>query len=261
MKQRLVATAAVLAALLGIGVVYSARSAGQQPAPRIQRSSVNVVRVKPDMIDAWVDFQTRRTIPALKKAGVVQRDAYQSIYGTAFEYRFVTPLAKFADRDNPQSPIEQALGAAGAKEYGDAYRTLIVGSQVSVIQGIADASFDPTPDAAYRVLVLSLVHVTPGHNAEYANYVRNDLLPIQKQGQVKRYLLSQVIFGGDPNEYRTASFMEKFADLDGGPATVRVLGQEGAAKLVQKTAGIVTSVERRVYLRNEALSFRVKPTT
>ena len=257
MKQRLIATAAVLAALLGIGVVYSTRSSGQQPAPRIQRSSVNVVRVKPDMIDAWVDFQTKRTIPALKKAGVVQRDAYQSIYGTAFDYAQVHAAVSV----NPQSPIEQALGAAGAKEYGDAYRTLIVGSQVSVIQGIADASFDPTPDAAYRVLVLSLVHVTPGHNAEYANYVRNDLLPIQKQGQVKRYLLSQVIFGGDPNEYRTASFMEKFADLDGGPATVRVLGQEGAAKLVQKTAGIVTSVERRVYLRNEALSFRVKPTT
>ena len=180
---------------------------------------------------------------------------------TAITPSRVTPLAKFADRDNPQSPIEQALGAAGAKEYGDAYRTLIVGSQLSVVQGIADASFDPSPDAVYRVLVLSLVHVTPGHNADYANYIKNDLLPIQKQGQVKRYLLNQVVFGGDPNEYRTASFMDKFADLDGGPATVRVLGPEGAAKLAQKTAGIVTSVERRVYLRNEALSFRVKPTT
>lgn len=261
MKQRLLASAAVLAAFAGVAVTTSVRSSGQQPAVQSQRSIVNVVRIKPDMADAWIDFQTKRTIPALKKAGVQQRDAYQSVYGAGFEYRLVTPLAKFADRDNPMSPIEQALGAAGAKEYNDAYRKLIAGTQSFVLQGMADASFDPNPNAVYKVMVLSLVHVTPGRGDDYASYVKNDLLPVQKKGQVKRYLVNQVVFGGDPNEYRTATFMEKFADLDAGPAAVRVLGQEGAAKLALKTAGIVTSIQRSVYLRNEALSFRVKPTT
>jgi hypothetical protein len=73
--------------------------------------------------------------------------------------------------------------------------------------------------------------------------------------------VSQVVFGGDPNEYRVATFMDKFADLDAGPALVRVLGQEGAAKLGQKTAGIVMNVQRTVYIRNEALSFRTRPTS
>jgi hypothetical protein len=261
MKQRLLAAAAVLAVFVGVALTYSVRSSGQQPAVQSPRSMVNVVRVKPEMADAWVDFQTRRTIPALKKAGVRQRDAYQAAYGTAFEYRLVTPLAKFADRDNPKSPIEQALGAAGAKEYNDAYRKLIAGSQNFVLQGIPDASLDPNPDAVYKVMVLSLVRVTPGRGNDYVSYLKNDLLPVQKQGQVKRYLVNQVIFGGDPNEYRTATFMETFADLDAGPPAVRVLGQEGAARLTQKTAGIVTSIQRSVYMRNEALSFRVKPTT
>jgi hypothetical protein len=110
-------------------------------------------------------------------------------------------------------------------------------------------------------MVLSFVHTTPGRGADYVSYIKNDLLPVQKKGDVKRFLVNQVMFGGDPNEYRTATFMEKFADLDVGPAVVRVLGQDGAAKLALKTAGIVTSVQRSVYLRNEALSFRVKPTT
>jgi hypothetical protein len=261
MKQRLFASAAVLAAFAGVAVISSVRSSGQQPAVQSQRSIVNVVRVKPDMADAWIDFQAKRTIPALKKAGVQQRDAYQSVYGAGFEYRLVTPLAKFADRDNPMSPIEQALGAAGAKEYNDAYRKLIVGTQNFVLQGMADASFDPSPNAIYKVMVLSFVHVAPGRGDDYASYVKNDLLPVQKKGQVKRYLVNQVVFGGDPNEYRTATFLEKFADLDAGPAAVRVLGQDGAAKLALKTAGIVTSIQRSVYLRNEALSFRAKPTT
>ena len=84
---------------------------------------------------------------------------------------------------------------------------------------------------------------------------------MQQKGQVKRFTVSQVIFGGDPNEYRTATFVEKFADLDAGPAAVRVLGQDGAAKLVQKTSGIVLSIQRGVYVRNDALSFRVRKTS
>src|SRR5262249_43092120 len=78
MKQRLFAAAAVIAVIVGIAVVYSRQSSGQQSAPPVQRQQVNVVRVKPDMIDTWIDFQVQRTIPALKKAGVVQREAYQA---------------------------------------------------------------------------------------------------------------------------------------------------------------------------------------
>src|SRR5215510_8527269 len=103
MKKGVLA-AVVVVAILGIWAAYSGRSSGQQPAPQVQRSSVNVVRVKPDMVDAWIDFQEKRTIPALKKAGVVQRDVYQSAYGPLGEFRIVTPIAKLADRDNP-SPI------------------------------------------------------------------------------------------------------------------------------------------------------------
>jgi hypothetical protein len=252
--------AAIVVAILGIWATYSARSSGQQPAPQVQRSTVNVVRVKPDMVDAWIEFQKSQTIPALKKAGVMQREVYQSAYGPLGEFRLVTPLNKLADRDNP-SPIERALGAAGAKEYNDAVRKLIASQTTYVTQAIADASYDPKPDATYNILVLSMNHVAPGRMGDYRNYLINDLLPIQKQGQVKRFLVTQVVFGGDANEIRTATFAEKFADLDAGPAVVRVLGADGAAKLTQKVAGIVTSIQRSVYIRNEALSFRTRPTS
>ena len=66
---------------------------------------------------------------------------------------------------------------------------------------------------------------------------------------------------GDPNQIGVATWSDKFADLDAGPAIVRVLGQDGAAKLTQKTVGIVQSVEREVYVRVDALSIRIRPTT
>lgn len=260
MKKRLFAAAAVIAVVVGIWAAYTLRSSGQQSPPQVQRSTVNVVRVKPDMVDAWIDFQIKRTIPALQKAGITQRDVYQSAIGPASEFRLVTPMAKFADRDNP-GPIERALGAAGAKEYNDAYRKLIASAQSYVIQSIPDASFDPTPDATYKILVLSTNHIAPGRDGDYLSYLRNDLLPVEKKAQVKRFSVSQVLFGGDPNEYRTATFMDKFADLEGGLPVARVLGQDGVAKLRQKTTGIVTSIQRGVYVRNDALSFRTRPTS
>src|SRR5262245_51434875 len=173
MKQRLFAAAAVIAVVVGISVDYGRLSSGQQPTPPLQRLTVNVVRVKPDMVDAWIDFQTKRTIPALQKAGVAQRDVYQSAVGPTFEFRLITPFEKLAERDNP-GPIDRALGAAGAKEYNDAYRKLIASAQTYVIQSIPDASFDPNPDAVYRVMVLSANHIAPGRGSDYLNYIRND---------------------------------------------------------------------------------------
>src|SRR5262245_11994338 len=259
MKQRVMLAAAVVVILGAIGA-YSFRSSGQQPPPQVQRLQVNIVDVKPDMIDAWIDFQTKQTIPALKKGGVVRRDVYQSEIGRVGRFIAVRPVGSFADRDNP-SPLERALGAAGTKEYYSTVRKMIAAETTYVIQRVADASFDPNPDAIYKILVLSSNHIAPGRGTDYLNYIRSDILPLQQKGQTKRYLVSQVVFGGDPNQIGVAVFMEKFSDLDAGPAVVRVLGQEGAAKLAQKTVGIIVSVEREVYVRNEALSFRARPAT
>jgi hypothetical protein len=170
--KKLFAPAAVIAVLVGIAVVYSLRTAGQQPAPQVQRSQVNVTRVKADMIDEFLDFQARQTLPALKKAGLPQRDLYQSVLGPAFEFRSVTPITNFAERDSFASPIEKALGAAGYKEYNAAVRKLITSQQIYVIQSIPDASYDPNPNATFRIMVLSMDHVAPGRETEYSTIRR-----------------------------------------------------------------------------------------
>lgn len=261
MKKRLFAPAAVIAVLVGLSVAYSLRPAGQQPAPQVQRSQVNVTRVKPDMVDEFLDFQAKQTVPALKKAGVPQRDLYQSALGPLFEFRSITPITNLAERDTVASPIEKALGAAGYKEYNAAVRKLITSQQTYVTQSIPDASYDPNPNAAYKILVLSINRIAPGRNSEYMNYLKNDLLPVEKKAQVKRWLVSQVVYGGDRDEYRLATFLDKFADLDNGVGTERVLGVDGAAKLREKVAGIVRTSERSVYTRIEALSYRAKSGT
>jgi len=258
MTHRLIRTAAFGVLMLVLASAFSERTSGQQTSSQPARAQVTIVRVKPDMIDAWLDFQAKRTVPALKKAGVVERDVYQAAYGNLGEFRVVTPIDKLADRDNP-SPIERALGPAGAKEYNDTLRKMIATSTTSVVLRLPDLRLDPKPDAMYKLLVLSTVHVMPGHVTEYLNFLQNEILPVERKGETKRMIVSRVALGGDSNEIRIARFAEKFADLDGGPATVRVLGADGAQKLGQKTAGIVASTQTTVYVRNETLSFRNRP--
>src|SRR5712691_870163 len=107
MKQRLMVAAAVVVILGAIGM-YSFRSAGQQPAPQAQRLQINIVDVKPDMIDAWIDMQAKQTVPALIKGGVVRRDVYQAAIGHTGRFIAARPIGTNAERDSPNA-IEKGL--------------------------------------------------------------------------------------------------------------------------------------------------------
>ena len=97
-----------------------------QPGRRLEtpanRSLVVVVQVKPEMVDEWLKLQKDTVVPELKKAGVPSRTVYSSrVFGTAFEYRIVQPLNRFADFDSA------ALQAAGKmQEYQELYKTEVV---------------------------------------------------------------------------------------------------------------------------------------
>ena len=103
--------------------------------------------------------------------------------------------------------------------------------------------------------------IAPGHITDYENHVKTDVLPIQKKAQSLGYFVSQTIFGGDGNEFVTLTLVNSFADLDKGPAAVRVLGAEEMTKLSAKASGIVTRSERIVIRYDPELSFKVGTST
>jgi len=255
MNQRFAAV--LLAAAFGVSVVSSSRLTAQQGAP--QKSAVTIVQVRPESVPAWRELQAARTVPALKKAGVAQRDVYEPIYAPSGQFRVVQPLSKFADRDNPQPPIALAMGDAAFRTYSDELRKMQASTATTIIESVPDASYDPNPNAIYPVLVLTRYHVAPGRAADFLAYVRGERAAAVKKGQTKRELISRVLFGGDNNEFRIASFEDKIGALDNPSPVTRALGADGVAKLVTKLAGVVLSSDRTVWRRVEAMSFRAKP--
>ena len=99
-----------------------------KPAPKREMIQVTVVTVKPDLLNEWLEFQKNETIPMLKKAGALRRDAWQTgIFGEAGMYAFVVPIENFNQYDGDNPPL-RALGADGARAYAEKNRRFIVSS-------------------------------------------------------------------------------------------------------------------------------------
>ena len=265
--RRSVGLVSVAAVSLWLGYTGSAQTPAQKAAQTKtegaaapQLLGVNVVHVKPEMALEWEEFQKKEVMPTLQKGGIQQRDAWRTAIGEAYEIAFVTPMANLAARDEP-SPIVKALGEEGARAYGAKNRRFIASSRSFVIRTRPDLSYQSTSSEPPKLAVLSSLSIAPGRITDYENHVKTDVLPIQKKAQSLGYLVSQTIFGGDGSEFVTLTLVNTFADLDKGPAAVRVLGPEGAAKLSAKSAGIISRTERIVIRYDPELSFKVASST
>jgi hypothetical protein len=244
---------AFFGATLMLIAAQSHEAIGQNPTPTPQAAatpefvSITVVSVKPDMMVEFQNFMKNTTNPALKKGGLKWREVWQNTgaAGDAFEYVLVTPVAKLADFDGPGA-LEKGLGPQGLTAWQTKASSLVNSVRRFIIRTRPDLSFAAQRTGAPKLAVLHFVHVAPGRNGDYENYLTNDFVPAMKQAGVT-YLVSQTIFGGNGNEYITLTMRDSFADLDKGPVLVQALGPEGAQKLTQKMpAGAVVHLERSI---------------
>jgi hypothetical protein len=219
--------------------------------------NVTVVQIKPDLVNEWMEFQKSDTIPTLQKGGVKERTGVTTVIGPAFEYVFLTPATNFAARDG-DSPIVKALGQEGARAYAAKNRRFIASQRTYVVRVRTDLSYQPDPSAQLPVAVVSEYTITPGHTADFENYIKSDVMPAHKQVKSGGYEVYQGLFGGEPNTFVVANFLHNFAELDNGPAVTRAYGAAKAAAVQQKLAGFVTHIERTVSHYVPELSFHAR---
>jgi hypothetical protein len=233
----------------------ASKPAGTLSMPRV---GITTVRIKPELLDEWVEFQKSETIPALRKAGVSGRTAIATVIGESFETTFLTPLTNFADRDG-DSPIVKALGADGARAYAAKNRRFIAEQHTYVNTVRTDLSYQPAASAAAApsgIAVVSTYSLAAGHIPDFEAYIKTDLTPAHKQLKTGGFIVHQALFGGDGGTFVVATLLPNFAALDKGPAIVRAYGQARADAIQQKLAGFVTHIERTVVRVVPELSFQ-----
>jgi hypothetical protein len=242
----------------------STAPAAAAPTAMPQRHSytVNIVTVRPESINDYIEFQKTQTIPMLQRGGVKSRDVWQggAPFGDANTYAFVTPIDKFADYDAGPRAVT-VLGEQAGRAYQEKIRRMVTSSRQFAIQDRAELSVQPNVGFKPKAGILTLMTVVPGHTTEFEAYLKNDLVPVLKRGNVSGYLVSRTTFGGDTNEYGAMTLIDSYAELDKGSPTTRVLGPAAAEQLFAKGAPHIASMRREVLRYVPDLSFRVAAAT
>jgi hypothetical protein len=271
MKRVLLASfaAVVVCALISAPGMEAQASGGRAAQPGAAASatpqrnwySVSIFTVKPERASEFVELMKTQTIPMQQKGGVKFRETWQSgaPFGDAFMYAVVTPVTNFAEYDQPPLPI-RILGD-GARAYQDKLTSMLVSRRTLAVQDRAELSLAPAADAKIVGAILQDVTVLSGHAEQYEVYIKNDVLPVLKKADAVGSSVSRTVFGGNANEYHILTYLSSFADIDKGPAQLRVLGQAGAAALAAKGSAHISSIERTILRYVPDLSFRPKPSS
>ena len=220
----------------------AAKPAAQAPAQR-QLISVTFLRIKPGMGAEWREFRKNETLPMLQKAGVKQQTLWNTANFGEGGYIIVTPIESLEQYDNP-GPAARALGQEGAAAYAAKAAKFTESAHSVAIETRPDLGIAPKPGDQAKLIVVTTTTIAQGHTAEYENFVKTAVLPVIKKSAPKGYLVSQVVYGGNLNQYVTALLLDSFADLQ--KYRHAFAKASAAAKLTGKGVGVV-SRENAIY--------------
>jgi hypothetical protein len=227
----------------------------QEAAPPPSMSSITVVHVKPDMLLEWQKVQKEEVIPALKKAGVKQRNAWTTgVFGESFEYVFITPIESFAQYDGP-GPLVRALGQDGAQALNGKLRQMIVSSRTIAQRPRPDLGHDTGMREPPPLVLLTHIQLPQGRGPDFENFIKTDWLPAVKKAELPGYWVMQTVLGGNSSSYVTVVPLKSFADLDKGHPVERALGEEGMSRLMKTSSAWMARIERTVSRFVPDLSF------
>ena len=239
-----------------------AKAAQNVPAPAAPRLwySVNVVTVKRETAAEWREFQKSQSIPLQQRGGMKMRDTWASgaPFGDGSTFVLVTEIEKFADYDQPPLPQRLLTGEA-LRTYQATNQRLVTSNRMYAVQSRPELSIAPAAGATIMGAVLTETTVVNGHADQYEAYLKNDLVPVLKKGNVLGYNVGRTVFGGGRQRVSHAAVLDSYADIDKGPVPVRVLGPAGAQTLLSKATPHVANINRTVLRYVPELSFRPRP--
>lgn len=251
-RSRFVAVAATLA-LCGTPIANVA--AQPAAAPATTRYRVTVVRIRPEMLNEWLEVQRAEVVPALKKAGVASRGAWTTAVGNAFEYAFIEPFPSFAALDGA-APLVAALGAEGAAAVRAKLGKAVLTQRTYLTSRVNDLEIPPGDALVMRTTVR---RAAPGKVQEYVAFYRAEVMPTMTKAKADGKIAGATVavrgVGAASGEVTTTTYYARFADMDAGDPLVQLLGQPAVTQLNAKAMPLVTTVETIIRRRVANLSF------
>ena len=250
--------------IAGFSTQQTVSTAQAPPASDLRR--VIDVQVKPESVAAWGALQRDEMLPAFRKAGAAWVDVWASAAGDPYLRTIVTPVDSLADIEFAPA-LERALGLDRARSLLDRNRQMVNGVNTFIMRGRPELGFGTF--SRRSVGLLSTITVYAGRSAEFETLLKQSVLNTLKEINASSFVVLQVLYGGDPNQYRTVLAYDSSKEARG--AEQRDLGllghpdpiawlQQNAPKNVDglgpQPGSPVSHIERTIIRYQPELSFR-----
>ena len=249
----------VRCSLLALGIL-AAVGANAQTTPPKSPTFVRIIasQVKPEMQTEWIDFMKNEAMPAYKKAGIKHRSVWQGgPFGDPSSFVSATTFTNFADLDS-EPALAKALGEEGMAQFMAHARKCLNGSRHYALRLHEDLSLQKRTSGPPAYAIVTHIRVVQGRRGDFMRFIKNEVLPVMRKAEIENYWVQESIFGGNASEWTTLILQKKFAELDRGNIFVRVLGEPGADKLLLKTTGLITGMERFLARYRADLSYSME---
>ena len=151
--------------------------------------------------------------------------------------------------------LNKAFGQAAAVLLFQQLNSTLESSRGEIRQRRWDLSYNPPADLAAYAQILGktrwlrsvVVHVRPGHEAEFEAELKEINAAAEKANMAGLRWVSQVTAGGSPFTYHISRLMTSLDELDHAPSMRAMLGDEGVQKFQKSNADAVEGVEYVLY--------------
>jgi hypothetical protein len=191
----------------------------------------------------------------------------QPVYGDLYTYVFITQRESYADVDKGNdafmASLNKAFGKEGAmKVFADWNNCLVSAhSQLRVRRPDLSGKMPADPQSfakligESRVLRTFVIHVRPGHAAEFEGQVKEINAHANKMPNTQPVLVSQVIEGENNGAYYITFLRKSLAGFDNEAMLKDILGDEGMAKFEKTMADVEQRSESALYRFRPDLSY------
>lgn len=238
----------------------------QAPAASSTLRRVIDVHVKPESVRMWGDLHRDQLLPALKDAKVPWVDVWASAAGDPYLRTIVTPIDTLNDME--LAPVlARALGLEAAQQLLERNRQHVDRVETFIMRTRPDLGFGGV-SRQRSVGLLSTITVHAGRTDEFEAMLKDSVQNTAKEINASGFVVLQVVFGGDPNQYRTVlTYDERNAfgaeqrdqGLLGHPDPVAWLQRhvpKNVDGLGPQSGSPVARIERTIITYQPELSFR-----
>ncbi len=213
-----------------------------QNAPQNSWIRVTTVKVKPEMVQEWLDLYKNEIVPAYKKAAIPGFAVWQTaLFGDSYEYALVMPIAKFEQFDG-DSPLVKTMKPEDRVRLASRLTRCIASSHSAALMMQADTSvvkegLKATPE----LIMVTEVQLQPKNVNAYLSYLKEEMKPVMQKADMDWWLVYRDIFGAEHTQITTVRSMKNWAEIDAGPATRRLLSPPEYTRVTEKGQALIES--------------------